>query len=160
MRSLPHFPILYSYFFFFTGYPWCWSLLWYCHRIRVRNSPRTWPNCSLFLYLQVRHIYFALEMAFESDFVVCRLGSAQDLAKTFAKWQSFVSIPNLDRKLASTLTVTPAGIVIAGAISFCCCPCKNSKKNHKSFTQVLILVLVPNMTRIPSTLKLNWAPDL
>ena len=58
------------------------------------------------------------EMAFESDFVKCRLGSAQDLAETFSKWQSFVSTPNLDRKLASTLTVTPVGIVIAGAISF------------------------------------------
>ena len=57
-------------------------------------------------------------MAFESDFVVCRLGSAQDLAKTFANWQSVISTPNLDRKLASTLTVTPAGIVISGAIFF------------------------------------------
>jgi len=42
------------------------------------------------------------------------LGNAQDLAKTFAKWQSFISTPNLDRKLASTLTVTPVGIIIAG----------------------------------------------
>ena len=57
-------------------------------------------------------------MAFESDFVVCRLGSAQDLAETFARWQSVISTPNLDRKFATTLTVTPVGIVIAGTISF------------------------------------------
>ena len=55
---------------------------------------------------------------FESDFVVCRLGNAQGLAKTFTKWQSFISTPNLDRKFASTLTVTPVGIIISGAISF------------------------------------------
>jgi hypothetical protein len=54
------------------------------------------------------------------------LGSAQDFAKTFAKWQSFISTPNLDRKLASTLTVTPAGILIAGAIFPYCCPCKKA----------------------------------
>ena len=55
---------------------------------------------------------------FESYFVVCRLGSAQSLAGTFAKWQSFISTPDLDRKFTSTLTVTPVGIVIAGVISF------------------------------------------
>jgi hypothetical protein len=40
------------------------------------------------------------------------------LAKTFAKWQSVISTPNLDRKLTSTLSITPAGIVITGAIFF------------------------------------------
>ena len=55
---------------------------------------------------------------FESDFVVCRLGNAQGLAKTFTKWQSFISTPNLDRKFASILTVTPIGIIISGAITF------------------------------------------
>ena len=39
------------------------------------------------------------------------------MAETFAKWQSVVSNPNLDRKFSSTLIVTPAGIVITGAIS-------------------------------------------
>ena len=47
------------------------------------------------------------------------MGNAQGLAETFAKWQSFISTPDLDRKLASTLTVTPVGIVITGAIFFC-----------------------------------------
>jgi len=42
------------------------------------------------------------------------LGSAQALAKTFAKWQSLISTPNLDRKFSSTLTVTPVGILISG----------------------------------------------
>ena len=55
---------------------------------------------------------------FESDFVVYRLESAQDLAKTFANWQSFISTPDLDRKFSSILTVTPVGIVITGATSF------------------------------------------
>jgi len=45
-------------------------------------------------------------------------GNAQDLAKTFGKWQSVISTPNLDRKFASTITVTPAGIVISGTIFF------------------------------------------
>ena len=66
-------------------------------------------------------------MAFESDFVVCRLESAQELAKTFAKWQSFISTPNLDRKLATTLTITPVGIVISGAISFAAVLVKKSQ---------------------------------
>ena len=39
------------------------------------------------------------------------------MAETFAKWQSFVSAPDLDRKLASTLMVSPAGIEITGTIS-------------------------------------------
>ena len=46
------------------------------------------------------------------------MGNAQSLAKTFAKWQSFISNPDLDRKFASTLTITTVGIVITGAISF------------------------------------------
>jgi FAD/FMN-containing dehydrogenase len=46
-------------------------------------------------------------------------GNAQALAETFAKWQSFISnTPNLDRKLALILIVTPAGIVISGAVFF------------------------------------------
>jgi len=36
------------------------------------------------------------------------------LAQSFAKWQSVISAPDLDRKLASTATLTPAGMVIAG----------------------------------------------
>ena len=57
-------------------------------------------------------------MTLESDSVVCRLESAQDLAKTYAKWQSVISAPDLDRKFTSTLSVIPVGIVITGAISF------------------------------------------
>ena len=79
------------------------------------------------------------------------------MAKTFAKWQSVISTPNLDRKLTSTLSITPAGIVITGAIFFAVVLVKKSAI-HISFTQVLTLVLVPNM--IPSTLKLNWDLDL
>jgi hypothetical protein len=45
------------------------------------------------------------------------LGNAQDLAKTFAQWQSVISTPKLDRKFASTLNITPVGIIISGAIS-------------------------------------------
>jgi len=41
-----------------------------------------------------------------------KLENTQDLAETFAKWQSFISTPDLDRKFASTLTVTPVGILI------------------------------------------------
>jgi len=43
-----------------------------------------------------------------------KLASAQGLAETFAKWQSFISNPDLDRRFASILTVSPVGIVIAG----------------------------------------------
>jgi hypothetical protein len=52
-----------------------------------------------------------------------RLASAQGLAETFAKWQSFISTPDLDRRFASILTVSPVGIVIAGDF-LCCCPCQ------------------------------------
>ena len=97
-------------------------------------------------------------MAFEFDFVVCRLESAQDLAKTFAKWQSVISAPNLDRKFATTLTVTPVGIVIAGAIFFAAVLVKSQLFIYFFFTQVLTSVLAPNM--MPSTLKLNWVLDL
>ncbi|KAF8804092.1 putative glucooligosaccharide oxidase [Phlegmacium glaucopus] len=41
-------------------------------------------------------------------------GDHTDFAKTFAKWQSVISTPNLDRKLASTITLTPVGMIIAG----------------------------------------------
>ena len=118
MWSLRHSFTVIIFIFFLIGHPWCWSLVWYRHWICVHNSSRTWPECSLFINLQVRvrHIYFAFKTAFESDFVVSR--SAQDLAKTFSKWQSFVSNPNLDRKFSSTLNLTPAGMVITGAISF------------------------------------------
>ena len=51
------------------------------------------------------------------------MGDHQELAKTFANWQSVISDPNLDRKLASTLTVTPVGIVIAGTILSSSRPC-------------------------------------
>ncbi|KIM38539.1 Glucooligosaccharide oxidase [Hebeloma cylindrosporum] len=42
------------------------------------------------------------------------IGDYRTLAKTFSKWQNFISQPNLDRKLASTLTVTPIGLVVSG----------------------------------------------
>ena len=57
-------------------------------------------------------------MTFGSDFVFCRVGDHQELAKTFANWQSVISNPNLSRKFASTLTVTPVGVVISGRIPF------------------------------------------
>ncbi|KAF8804100.1 FAD-binding domain-containing protein [Phlegmacium glaucopus] len=41
-------------------------------------------------------------------------GDHKDFAKTFAKWQSFISTPDLDRKLATTITLTPVGMVISG----------------------------------------------
>jgi FAD/FMN-containing dehydrogenase len=48
-----------------------------------------------------------------------RIGDYDALAQTFSKWQNIISQPNLDRKLSSTLTVTPVGIIISGiALSF------------------------------------------
>ena len=84
------------------------------------THPEPGPNVQYSYTFKSVHISISrLFFFFESDF--CRLENAQDLAKTFAKWQSFISTPNLDRKLASTLTVTPVGIVIAGAFFFFCC---------------------------------------
>ncbi|KAF8148876.1 putative glucooligosaccharide oxidase [Crassisporium funariophilum] len=42
------------------------------------------------------------------------LGDHRALAKAFSKWQSIISEPNLDRKLASMITVTPVGLIITG----------------------------------------------
>jgi len=48
-----------------------------------------------------------------------RIGDYHALAQTFSKWQHIISQPNLDRKLASMLTVTPVGLIISGmALSF------------------------------------------
>ena len=55
----------------------------------------------------------------DSWLVSYRIGDYHTLAQTFSKWQNIISQPNLDRKLASTLTVTPVGLVISGiALSF------------------------------------------
>jgi len=43
-----------------------------------------------------------------------KLESTQELAQTLAKWQSLVSTSDLDRKFASTLSVTSVGILITG----------------------------------------------
>ena len=98
-------------------------------------------------------------MTWESDLAFCRLGSHKALAQSFAKWQSVISAPNLDRKLASTATLTPAGMVIAGTIFFIIIILKigYSPIIH-IFTQVLTLALVPNMTLSNSNLK--WLLDL
>jgi len=56
-----------------------------------------------------------------ASWFVClyRIGDYHALAQTFSKWQNIISQPNLDRKLASTFTVTPVGLVISGiALSF------------------------------------------
>ncbi|PPQ77151.1 hypothetical protein CVT26_008097 [Gymnopilus dilepis] len=42
------------------------------------------------------------------------VGDWESKAKTFAKWQAFVADPNLDRKFAAQLIVTPVAIIITG----------------------------------------------
>ncbi|KIM37158.1 Glucooligosaccharide oxidase [Hebeloma cylindrosporum] len=41
-------------------------------------------------------------------------GDYKTQAKAFSQWQSIIAQPNLDRKLASMLTVTPVGLIISG----------------------------------------------
>ena len=53
-----------------------------------------------------------LKCAFPTLFL--RVGDWESKAKTFAKWQAFVADPNLDRKFAAQLIVTPVAIIITG----------------------------------------------
>ena len=67
-------------------------------------------------------VYASLSIVHITDSrLVClsRIGDYRTLAQTFSKWQKVISQPNLDRKLASMLTITPVGLVISGiALSF------------------------------------------
>jgi len=42
------------------------------------------------------------------------IGAYRVLAQTFSKWQSIISQPDLDRKFASQLLITPVGLIITG----------------------------------------------
>lgn len=157
--------LLYLTFFFFlfplfTGYPWCRSLDWYRHWIRIHNSSRTWPDCSLFIHFQVRH-HISIEMVYRIWFfffglLLLQIGEWSRLGRDFCQMAIFYLYPRPWPQISDDSHCYPRwdsnyGCVLLLSFVYK----KKSSYSYVSFIiQVLILVLVPNS--IPSTLKLDW----